>query len=146
MQKFESSSVNSSIMFYILIKSSINSELSLALNVPSVIYMMKHHGIYIMNAFVHKIYGTNLDYILQKKMKNDLPVLTPQSAIFGFVNVQDQNYLLFNHLPLIFKYNIHNSRVDKNLNFQSLKCVISGIKFIEEPISNDYFKKMVEIN
>lgn len=38
--------------------------------------------------------------------KIDLPVLTLQSVIFYFVGVQDQNYLLFNHLLLIFKYNI----------------------------------------
>ena len=59
-----------------VIKSYINSELSLALNVPSVIYMMKHHCIYFMNVFMHKIYATNLDYILQKKI--DLTVLTPE--------------------------------------------------------------------
>ena len=35
-----------------------------------------------------------------------LPVLNPQSAIFGFTDVLDQNYLLVNHLLLIFKYNI----------------------------------------
>ena len=36
--------------------------------------------------------------------KINLPVLTQHSATF--VEVQDQNYLLFNHLLLIFKYNI----------------------------------------
>ena len=54
-QKFESSSINSS-MLYILIKSYINSKLSLALNVPSVTY--------IVNVLVHKMYGIDLDYIL----------------------------------------------------------------------------------
>ena len=67
-QKFLSSSINSSIMFYILIKSYINSEFSLALNVPSVIYIMKQRCIYLMNVIMHKIHGTNLDYILQKKL------------------------------------------------------------------------------
>ena len=41
---------------------------------------------------------------------------------------------------LLFKCNIHNSRVNNNLNFQSLKCVITGIKFIEEPIIDDNIK------
>ena len=67
-QKFISSSINSSIMFYILIKIYIDSELCLALNVPSVIYMMKPHSIYFMNVFLHKISGPNLKYILQKRM------------------------------------------------------------------------------
>ena len=31
------------------------------------------------------------------------PVLNPQSAIFGFTDVLDQNYLLVNHLLIIFK-------------------------------------------
>ena len=38
-----------------------------------------------------------------------LPVLTSQSAIFGFTDVLDPNYLLVNHLLLIFKYNVYNS-------------------------------------
>ena len=36
---------------------------------------------------------------------------------------------------------IYNSRVDNNLNFLGLKCVISRIKCIEEAISNDDFNK-----
>ena len=54
-----------------------------------------------------------------------LPVLNQQSVIFGFIDVLDHNYHLLNHLLLIFKYNIYNSRVNNTLSFQSLKCVIS---------------------
>ena len=86
--KFASFSINFPIMFYFLIKSYINLELSLALNVPSVIYMMKRHCIYFMIVFVYKMYGINLDYIFQK---TDLSVLTPQGTIFGVVDVQGQN-------------------------------------------------------
>ena len=57
-----------------------------------------------------------------------LPVLNPQSAIFGFPDVLDDNYLLVNYLLLIFKYNIYYSRVNNTLNFESLKCIISQIK------------------
>ena len=77
--------------------------------------MMKHQCIYFIDTFLLKLYGNNLDYILQKKI--DLPVLTPQDAIFCFIDVQDQNYLLFNHLLLIFKYNIYNLRANNDLNF-----------------------------
>ena len=41
-----------------------------------------------------------------------LPALTPQSAIFGFTDVLDQNYIIVNHLLLIFKYNMYNSRIN----------------------------------
>ena len=70
-----------------------------------------------------------------------LPVLNQQSAIFGFTDVLDHNYLLVNHLLLIFKYNIYNSRVNNSLSLQSLKCVISQIKYIEETISNNDLNK-----
>ena len=60
---------------------------------------------------------------------------------FDFVDVQDQNYIWFNHLRLIFKYNIYNSRVNNNLNLQSLRFVISGTKCIEEAICNDNSNK-----
>ena len=73
--------------------------------------------------------------------KIHLPVLTTQSAIFGLVEVQGQNHLLFNHMLLIFKYNINNSRVKNNLNFQSIKYVIPGIKCVEEAIGNDDINK-----
>ena len=66
-------------------------------------YMMKDRTISFMNARIHKIYGTDFDYI--KKLA--LPVLNPQSVIFGFTDVLDHNHLLVNHLLLIFKYNIY---------------------------------------
>ena len=73
-----------------------------------------------------------------------LPVLNPQSAIFGFTDVSDHNFLLVNHLLLIFKYNIYNSRANNSLSFQSLKCAISQIKYIEETISNNDLNKNKE--
>ena len=87
---------------------------------------MKHCTLFFRNARMHKIYGIDFDSIFQKVA---LPVLNPQSAIFGFTDVLDHNYLLVNHLLLIFKYNIYNSRVNNTLSFQSLKCVISQIKY-----------------
>ena len=39
----------------------------------------------------------------------NIPLLTPQSAIFGFIN-QKENFLIINHLLFIFKFYIYNSR------------------------------------
>ena len=75
-----------------------------------------------------------------------LPVLNPQSAIFGFNDVLDDNYLLVIYLLLIFKYNIYNSRVNNTLSSQSLKCVISQIKYIEETKSNNDLNKKRKIS
>ena len=71
-----------------------------------------------------------------------LPALTQQSGIFGFTDVLNQNYILINHLPLIFKYNVYKSRVNNTLSSQNLKCAISQIKYIEQTIGeNDLNKK-----
>ena len=75
-----------------------------------------------------------------------LPVLNPQSAIFGFTDVYGRNYFLVNHLLLIFKYNVYNSRVNNTLSFQNLKFVISQIKYIEETISENDLNKEREIS
>ena len=78
--------------------------------------------------------------------KVTLPVLNPQSAILGFTDVLDHNYLHLlshlNHLLLIFKCNIYNSRVNNTLSFQSLNCVTSQIKYIEDTISNNDLNKI----
>ena len=115
-------------MYYILIKSYFH-------NVPSVSYMMKYHTIFFMNALMHKSYGTSFDYIFQKKLHYQL-----QGAIFDFTDVLDHNYLLVNHLLLIFKYNVYNSRVNNTLSFQNLKFAISQIKHIEETTSENDLK------
>ena len=61
-----------------------------------------------------------------------LPALTLQRAIFGFTDVSDQNYIIANHLLLIFKYNLYNSSVSNTVSFQSLKSVLFQIKYIEQ--------------
>ena len=79
---------------------------------------MKHYSIYFTDVILHKIYVAKLDYTLQKIY---LPVLTPQSTIFGFIVVINKNYLLFNLLLLVFKYSTYNTRFNNNLNFQNLR-------------------------
>ena len=126
-------------MFYIIIKNYMNPKLSLALNLPSVIYMMKNHCIYFINVFIEKIYGTNLDYILQKK-------LIYRCYLLGLPAFKISCLII---LLLILKYNIYNicnSRANNNLNFESLKCVMSGIKCIEEAIKDDDINKKRKIS
>ena len=78
--------------------------------------------------------------IVTKSLKEELI-----RAIFGFKDVLDHNFLLVNHLILLFKYNIYNSRVDNAFSFQSLKCVIFQIKYTEETISNNNLNKKRKI-
>ena len=42
--------------------------------------------------------------------KLNLPHLTPQSAIFGFLNISNKDYVIVNHLLLLLKYYIDNAR------------------------------------
>ena len=37
----------------------------------------------------------------------NLPHLIPQSAIFGFLDISNKNFLIVNHLLLLFKYYIY---------------------------------------
>ena len=67
-------------------------------------------------------------------------------ASFKSTDVSDHNFLLVNHLLLTFKYNIYNSRVNNSLSLQSLKCVISQTKYIEETISNNDLNKKRKIS
>ena len=60
---------------------------------------------------------------LRLSEKVALPVLNPQSAIFGFTDVSDHNFLLVNNLLLIVKYNIYNSRVNNSLSLQKIKSL-----------------------
>ena len=49
-----------------------------------------------------------------------LPQLTPQNAIFGFLDISDKDYLVVNHLLLLFNYYIYNARDQKHLVFEVL--------------------------
>ena len=77
-----------------------------------------------------------------------IPCLTPQSAIFGFIDIQQENLVIINHLLFIFKFNVYKSRDLKTLNFLRLKSDIIKIRQIKENLCrNDvqkhrkYFKK-----
>ena len=68
------------------------------------------------------------------------PSLTPQSAILGHINLSD-DYLLINHIILIYKFYIYNSRNRGYLNIEHLKAIIDKTKRIEEEISKHELKK-----
>ena len=91
----------------------------------------------------HVCIKTNLLwYMLKKfiKVKIDLPINTPQSAIFGFLN-HEYNTDIINHLLLIFNYCLFNSRVRKKLIPEVLKKEMVKIYNIEKQICLNDFKK-----
>ena len=75
-----------------------------------------------------------------------LDPLTPQSAVFGFFDNNDDYFLLRNHILLIFKYCIYKNR-EKTLNkyviFNAFKSTYKKEKLISSA-RVDKFEKMVE--
>ena len=57
-----------------------------------------------------------------------MPCLTPQSAMFGFIDIQQENRVIINHLLLIFKLNVYKSRDLKRVNFLRLKSDIIKLR------------------
>ena len=84
-------------------------------------------------------------YKLKKflKAKIDLSVNTPQSVIFGFLNYENNSDVM-NHLLLIFKYGLFNSREHKKLSFEVLKKEILKIYNIEKQICLNDFKTVLK--
>jgi len=63
-----------------------------------------------------------------------IPSLSPQCAIFGFNDLQ-QDFKIINHLLLIFKFYVYQSRNEKQLNFRRLKLCITKVKNVEERLT-----------
>ena len=57
---------------------------------------------------------------------------TPQSAIFGFWDLDTNEHLILNHLLLIFKMYIYNARTTGYLNISHLLIHVKDIKDIEK--------------
>ena len=71
----------------------------------------------------------------------NFPSLTPQSAIFGFLDLNDNIHLLTNHILLIFKYYIYTSRQLKTLSLEIFLQKIKNIYAIEKKISEHTLKR-----
>ena len=71
-----------------------------------------------------------------------LPHLTPRSVIFGFLDISNKDYLIVNHLLLLFKYCIYNANDRKHLVFEALMKNIKNIYDIEKNFADqDLHKK-----
>ena len=68
--------------------------------------------------------------------------LTPQSDIFDFLDISNKDYLIVNHMLLLFKYYIYNSRDRKHPVFEALMKNIKNIYDIEKnSVDQDSHKK-----
>ena len=78
-----------------------------------------------------------------------LPILTPQTAIFGFLDSTNSDYnfkknkLLINHILLIFKLYVYRSREKQFIHINNLIAEIKSAKAIEKEIATSNSKKTI---
>ena len=76
---------------------------------------------------LHTFYSCIFTKALSNDLKNSvegllqLPNLTPQSAMFVFLDINTNVYLISNHLLLIFEFYVSKARSTKEVNFNILK-------------------------
>ena len=78
----------------------------------------------------------------------NLPSISPESTIFGFLDDFLEHKLLLNHILLIFKNYLHKATENKNLNFNILKNYLTKIRDLEANSKDidKYNKKWTVIN
>ena len=73
----------------------------------------------------------------------DLPSISPQSAIFGFLDDALEHNLLLNHILLIFQNYIYKARENKDLNFSIPKNYLTKLRDLEANLKdNDKYSKI----
>ena len=112
-QKSVYSSISSLIMYYLNKKLFHFGIISQSNCSPSELYDETSQHLFYECTYAQNLLNQLRLYFSEKVT---VPVLTPQSAIFGFTDVLDHNFLLVNHLLLIFKHNVYNSRVNNTLS------------------------------
>ena len=77
----------------------------------------------------------------------DFTDLTPQAALFGFANEPDNNLnILQNHILLIFKLSVYQSRERGILNLNSLIKNATKVKKLERKIASVCEKKTIQFD
>ena len=73
-----------------------------------------------------------------------IPSLAPQSSILGHIELSD-DYLLINHLILIYKFYIYNSRNRGYPNIENLKQLLIKLKGLRKKLANMNLKKDLSV-
>ena len=84
--------------------------------------------------YIHLFYRCRKTSILRRQLQEffstalDLPSISPQSAIFGFLDNTLEDEVLIYHILLIFKNYLYKARENKDLNFSILKNLKKSLK------------------
>ena len=76
-----------------------------------------------------------------------LPILMPQTAIFGFPNgIENNVYKITNHILLIFKLHVYKSRERGTLELSRLINEIKKVKVLEKNSAQNNVRKLEQYN
>ena len=75
-----------------------------------------------------------------------IPALNPQSAIFGFFQVDQQEFLILNHILLLFKYYVYLTRDSNKLSLVALIKSIKKVYLLEKKLSANNERKLKLFN
>ena len=103
----------------------------------------KLHDETVMHLFYDCIIAKELWNQLKSVLSKNLifPICTPQSAIFGFWDLDANEHLILNQLLLIFKMYISNARTTGYLSISYLLIYITGIKDTEKKLCENNTKR-----
>ena len=103
----------------------------------------KLHEVTIMHLFHDCVIVKRIWNQLKSILSNNInfSISTPQSAIFGFWDLDTNENLILNHLLLIFKMYIYNARTRGYLNVSPLLVYIKSIKDIEKKLCENDAKR-----
>ena len=82
-------------------------------------------------------------------LTNDIsfPILTPQTAIFGFINgIENSVYKITNYILLIFKLHVYKSREKGILELSRLINEIKKVKLLEKKSAQNHVRKLEQYN
>ena len=72
----------------------------------------------------------------------NLPFLSPQTAFLGFTNTYCDDTLLKNHILLLSKIYVYNSRKHEKISLKNLIRNVMKVKNIEKEIAGNNEKKL----
>ena len=76
-----------------------------------------------------------------------LPILTPQTAIFGFIiGIENNVYKIKNHILLVFKLHVYKSRERYTLELSRLINEIKKVKLLEKNSAQNHVRKLEQYN
>ena len=73
---------------------------------------------------------------------SDIPTLNPQSATFGFFEIDPDLVILLNNILLLYKYYIYWSRDSSKLSFAALLKSVKKVFVLEKKIRQEMKEKL----